>query len=726
MKTFIRLAMLVILVVAGLSNLPSAQAQAQDDQPGTKPLPAPEAQKVKEISDLPTDGAATDKLIIKFRDTTAFKEIDTAATSQAASALGGPVQPIYTLSMRALQMLNMQAGVSLKHRREMSGGAHVLTLPSTLSYADVRQIAERLAQLPDVEYVEPVQRFYATAHTVGPRKSPHKEVDAPEATPNDPDYTNQWHYKAPITGSFGANLPGAWDVTTGSLSIYIAVIDTGSLFTHPDLSSKLTTGASPGQRGYDFISDLVSANDGDARDPDPADPGDWDGTGSGCPFNCPSSWHGSHVAGTIGAATNNSAGVSGVNWLSKVVTIRALGKGGGDTDDIVDGIRWAAGMAVPGLPANPTPVRVINMSLGANSPGACSAAYQNAINDVVGNNVVVVVAAGNSNANSNYSPGNCANVITVAATNRNGNRASYSNYGTNVEIAAPGGDCPSTGSCVGEGVLSTLNNGTTSPATNTYEWYDGTSMATPHVAGIVSLMLSANPNLNPYQVLSILQNTATPFPNNGGQCDAVATRTCGSGIVNAAAAVIAARDTSGVPFKKVYLPMVLQQTSGSGGGGSLVNGGFEDTPQGKGWTVDSTPTDPIIQCGEENLRFPARTGQCAAWMGGFRSGIAVQATLQQQVTVPNNQPYLVFYQQIDSNEANCNADYAEVRINGTAVGGKIGICNNTTEQWQKKSVDLNAYKGQSVTLTFYLVVDNSAQTRTSSWQLDDIVFSSAP
>ena len=220
--------------------------------------------------------------------------------------------------------------------------------------------------------------------------------------------------------------------------------------------------------------------------------------------------------------------------------MRVLGKCGGYTSDIVDAIRWSAGLAVPGVPANANPARVLNMSLGG--PAACDANGQNctcesvmqsAINDALAANAVVVVAAGNDNADaSRFSPANCSGVITVAATGRAGQRASYSNYGPVVEIAAPGGDGPT--------VLSTLNTGATSPdpAGYTYGGYQGTSMATPHVSGIASLMLSINPSLTPAQVVSKIQTTARAFPTGTGRdCT---TALCGAGIVDAAAAVLSA------------------------------------------------------------------------------------------------------------------------------------------------------------------------------------------
>jgi serine protease len=230
------------------------------------------------------------------------------------------------------------------------------------------------------------------------------------------------------------------------------------------------------------------------------------------------------VAGTIAALTNNGTGVAGVAYGAKVVPVRVLGKCGGYTSDIADGIIWASGGTVSGVPNIAARAQVINMSLGGS--GACDTTTQNAINSARSRGTVVVVAAGNESQNaSNSNPANCAGVIAVAATNKSGGKASYSNYGTIVDVAAPGGD-------TGAGILSTLNAGTTSPGADSYASYMGTSMATPHVAGVVALMLSANPNLTPDDVAAKLKSTARAFP--------AACSGCGAGIVNAAAAVNAA------------------------------------------------------------------------------------------------------------------------------------------------------------------------------------------
>ncbi len=406
-----------------------------------------------------------------------------------------------------MQRLSAAAGVELRYFRAMSGDAHVLRLPDHLSVAELEGILDSLAALPDVEYVEPDQIMF------------------PLLTPNDPQYDSQWHYFE----EYGINLPEAWDITTGSSGVKIAVVDTG-ITDHVDLAGRWVG-------GYDFITNVPTANDDNGRDSDPHDPGNWitsaessSGTFAGCPVTN-SNWHGTHVAGTIGASGNNSNGVTGINWVSKIVPVRVLGKCGGFISDAADGMRWAAGLSVIGVPANANPAKVLNLSFGG--PGVCSATYQNAIDAINAVDAIIVVAAGNNSSSLNtnsFQPANCNGVLTVAATDRGGDKAYYSNYGTIVKISAPGGEVIPT---LQNGVLSTLNTGTTSPGADTYGYYAGTSMSAPHVSGVVSLMLSIDSSLNLTEVIQILQNTASDFPS-GSSCNS---STCGSGIVNAASAL---------------------------------------------------------------------------------------------------------------------------------------------------------------------------------------------
>ncbi len=351
----------------------------------------------------------------------------------------------------------------------------------------------------------------------------HVEIDAlrqPTSLPND-SYGAAYQWQL-FDAAAGIDLPSSWGQSSGN-GVVVAVLDTGTTL-HSDLSSHYL-------RGYDFISDGAIARDGDGRDADPSDMGDWTLAGE-CSASNPgakSSWHGTHVAGTIAALTGNGKGTAGVAPGANILPLRVLGKCGGYDSDIADAIVWAAGGKVPGVPMNANPAEVINLSLG--SPGACEAgsALQTAINSAVKAGTVVAAAAGNENANAAaFSPASCSNVITVGAVGRSGARASYSNHGANVDVSAPGGDH-------GEFVYSTYNAGATSPGAEGYAGLQGTSMAAPLVSGVVALMQSLNVN-TPAMVKVFLRKSARPFPTT---CDG-----CGSGIVDAAAALRAAKGTN--------------------------------------------------------------------------------------------------------------------------------------------------------------------------------------
>jgi hypothetical protein len=317
----------------------------------------------------------------------------------------------------------------------------------------------------------------------------------------------------------GMNVSGAWPRSKGAGTV-VAVIDTG-ITSHSDLNANLVP-------GYDFISDPNIARDGNGRDSNNTDAGD---TCDGAP----SSWHGTHVAGTIGAVAYNGRGVVGVAYETKIQPIRALGACGGYLSDISDALTWAVGGSVYGTPFNSNPADVVNMSLGG-SASQCSATFQTALNYAASRNATVIAAAGNENSPvSGTIPANCDKIITVGATGREGNRAGYSNYGPAVDISAPGGDF-STG--VESGIVSTYNDGETAPGGESYAYMQGTSMAAPHVAAVAAIMRStarsAGIPLSPAEIEEKLKATARPLP---GACD---TGGCGTGLVDAAAAARAA------------------------------------------------------------------------------------------------------------------------------------------------------------------------------------------
>jgi len=440
------------------------------------------------------DGETYDRFIVKYRDGSTARA--SSATLQR-SLLGA-------VSRAALGPANGKA-VSAAKLRRLGIGAELVQTSRKLDRVEAESLLRQLATDPEVEFVEVDARRYA------------------RLVPNDTYYNQyQWHFKDPVGG---INLPAAWDNATGA-GVVVAVLDTG-ITTHSDLDANILP-------GYDFISDTFVSRDGDARDANPRDEGDWNPVAGECYTGSPvqdSSWHGTHVAGTVAEVTNNAKGMAGGAFNAKVVPARVLGRCGGYTSDISDAVIWASGGTVAGVPANANPAEVINLSLGGS--GACSAVEQNAFNIAIANGSTVVVAAGNDAGNvSGYSPGNCAGVITVGATRITGGIASYSNYGTRIDISAPGGGGGVDGNPGGY-VWSTGNSGTTVPTTETYFGMGGTSMSAPHVAAVVALMQSvAETPLTPAQVLATLKSTARPFP-----VAPPANRPIGAGIVNAAAAV---------------------------------------------------------------------------------------------------------------------------------------------------------------------------------------------
>ncbi|GAA4870707.1 S8 family peptidase [Luteimonas vadosa] len=418
-----------------------------------------------------------DRFIVKYRDGSDAHASEAALAAKLKQAA------------RALPARASQKALDVQRLRRIATGADVVETNRKLDRAEAESLMRELGADPSVEYVEVDQLM------------------RPVFTPNDTNFSQQYGYG---TGAGGIRATQAWDSATGT-GVVVAVIDTGST-NHSDLNANMLP-------GYDFISDAAMARDGNGRDSNPNDEGDW--TTGECGPASGSSWHGTHVAGTVAAVTNNAKGVAGTAFNAKVVPVRVLGKCGGYTSDIADAIIWSSGGTVSGVPANANPAEVINMSLGGS--GTCSSTYQNAINGAVGRGSTVVVAAGNSNVNvSGAVPANCPNVVAVAATDSNGSRASFSNYGTGIDVSGPG-----------VGIMSTLNTGSTTPGSESYASYNGTSMAAPHVAGVVALMQSkATTPKTPAEIESLLKSTARALP---GTCSGG----CGAGIVDANAAVAA-------------------------------------------------------------------------------------------------------------------------------------------------------------------------------------------
>jgi serine protease len=473
-------------------------------------------------------GATYDRFIVKYREGTAER----ADTGKAKAAL-----------VRATKAGVAGKAVALGHLRRMSLGADVVKSDRKLDRAEAESLMREIAADPNVEYVEL------------------DKLNKPYLTPNDTNYSQQWGY----SGTYGIKANQAWDVTNGAGSV-VAVLDTG-ITNHSDLNANILP-------GYDFIVDTTVSNDGNGRDSDPSDPGDWTTAGQ-CGTGSPasnSSWHGTHVAGTIAAVTNNAKGVAGVAYGAKIVPARVLGTCGGYDSDIADAMIWASGGTVSGVPANANPAEVINLSLGGS--GACSSTTQAAINSAVSRGTTLAIAAGNDNTNvSNASPANCANVIAVGSITSTGARSSFSNYGAGVDIAAPGST-----------IMSTMNAGTTTPGAETYVNYSGTSMATPHVAGVIALIQAvATTPKTPAEVEALIKANYTPFPSTPSQ-------PIGPGILNAKA--------------------VVDATNGGGGGG----GGAGTLTKGVAATGLSAATGGyvkytmVVPAGATNLTFTTSGG----------------------------------------------------------------------------------------------------------------------
>ncbi len=408
-------------------------------------------------------------------------------------------------------------------------GEVIIRFENTLSAQSVAPLSVSGVNLRYIKAITSMTSLYKAAglsetQTLELARSLEARADVAEAhpnwllhtfkTPNDELYPLQWHYRA-------MNLVAAWDTEDGvSPEVVVAVVDTG-IIAHPDLVAKTLP-------GYDFITDTTNAGDGNGRDANPKDEGG------------KSDYHGSHVAGTVGASSNNSIGGSGVSWGARLLPVRGLGvSGGGSYDDILAGITWAAGRSVPGVPDNPHPAKVINLSLGADIKSSCPSDATTLFTSLANEGIIVVVAAGNFNSNAATTfPANCEGVITVGATSPTGNRAPYSNYGSNIDLMAPGGDL-SLSFTIGTGpdektfpagVLSTIQDS----SGYAYGFYEGTSMASPHVAGLVALMLAKDPNLSFQTVLTRLKEASTPLTSS--QCR-LAPSNCGAGLVDAAKAL---------------------------------------------------------------------------------------------------------------------------------------------------------------------------------------------
>ena len=443
-----------------------------------------------------------DRFVVTFENGSASgSAVDAAAAdANAVDVISDDVQSKIESSAKA-------AGANLVSGTVHADETATFTLSEKLTTDEAKAFIESVQAEGQVAHVEP--DFVMHAMTA----------------PNDPNYGQQWSLAA---SAAGIGVEGAWQHATGR-GVNVAVIDSGINANHPDLASKL-------HAGYDFMSDPRMSRDGDGRDANPQDEGDWMRAGD-CGANNPrqdqpSSWHGSHVSGIIGAATGNGEGMAGVARDAQIVPVRALGWCGGMSSDIADAITWATGGTVPGVPANPNPATVVNMSLGGSAP-SCPRVYQNAIDAATQRGAVIVVAAGNESQDvSRVTPANCRNVIVVGATGPKAGQSYFSNFGNGVTVSAPGGDARAGGV-----IQSTVDRGQTKPAGPTYGGMQGTSQAAPHVAGVVAMLKQLKPNMNVAEASRYLTAHATPLSSCRGGC--------GAGIIDAAASVAAAAGSNG-------------------------------------------------------------------------------------------------------------------------------------------------------------------------------------
>ena len=471
-----------------------------------------------------------------------------------------------------LSALAERTGLSVERYRSITDDIHVLHVARTGGGESTQELLVRLRADPEVQYAELDQ--YRFVHSV----------------PNDTLYSEQWYLMPPSPAMPSAiDAQTAWNTTTGSAGIVIADIDTGVRFDHPDLLS-----VSSGGRllpGYCFISDAVIANTSSCPGPDASDPGDWvtqadlstpECVNAGVTLTSVSSWHGTRVAGILGALSNNNTGIAGTTWAGMLLPVRAVGVCGGLDSDIISGMLWAAGIAVSGAPVNTTPASIINLSLGGS--GACPAFWQDAINQVTAKGVLIVASAGNESGPID-APANCSGVAGVVGLRQAGTKVGYSSLGPQAALGAPAGNCVNTPSdtapCI-DSLVTTTNLGSAGPGVNDYtgQYYCdqttgsyancpiganqyrtynlGTSFAAPQIAGIGALMRTVNAKLNSCQLISRLKEGALPYPQSSvgettqpplcpnaaaGTGECICTRdgqTCGAGMANAPGALAAA------------------------------------------------------------------------------------------------------------------------------------------------------------------------------------------
>ena len=566
--------------------------------------------------------AAPGRVIVKFR---AASPLLRAKASGDAS-----VESVRAKALGTRLGLSTQAGPAVADDTQV-------VLADGLDSAD---LAQRLSAEDDIEYAVPDERRVAFT-------APNDPLYGPGVPGNGPT-VGQWYLRAPTDAVRSSiDVETAWNVTQGSSAIVVAVLDTGVRFEHPDLLSVDAGGKL--LPGYDMIGDPATANDGDGRDADASDPGDWVssadlGQRGSTLYQCQpgpsnSSWHGTQTSALIGALTNNGIGMAGVAPNVLILPVRVLGKCGGYDSDIIAGMRWAAGIGVPGAPANPNRASVINLSLGG--AGSCSAAYRDAVSQVLAAGTVIVASAGNTAGHAVGAPANCDGVLAIAALRHAGTKVGFSDLGSQIALSAPGGNCINIapGMACLYPILTASNAGTTTPASSIYtDSFNpslGTSFSAPLVSGTVALMLAAQPTLTPSQIRLVLQSTARPFPYtrfnetdgtpvpmctapqfdaSGNPIDQAECNctidTCGAGMLDAGAAVSGAKNglaSAGVEAEGLWWNSPPGSESGWGlniaqQGNVLFATWFTYAASGKAWwlsmTASKTGSNPDTYAGQ--------------------------------------------------------------------------------------------------------------------------------
>ncbi|HEX5356663.1 MAG TPA: S8 family peptidase [Aquabacterium sp.] len=526
-------------------------------------------------------------------------------------------------SSHPMARLGARRGLTVADGRALGNQMHVATAQGLSSQA----LAASLSKDSDVLYAVPDRLRKPMSFSGAP-------TDPLFAASGGNPYVleGQWYLRQNnVTFKSATNAASAWSSATGN-GVTVAVLDSGVRFDHPDLTTKL-------ESGYNMISYASVSQVNGGRSADASDLGDWvDATdvnnvnaelhgNTGCTEQASSSWHGTKVAGIIGAETNNGVGMASMAPDVRLVPVRVLGKCGGWDSDILAGMRWAAGLSVPNVPANSHPAKVLNMSLGA--PDACPQTYKDVVAELTALNVVVVVSAGNDNGLAVSSPASCPGVIAVTGLRHTGTKVAFSSVGPEVSISAPGGNCVNVG--VGQTclypILTTSNTGVTVPIADgaggstysdsiSHPSY-GTSFSAPQVSGAVALMLEARPTLTPAAVRSLLMASARTFPTSGSSPGVAACHlpngavqdecyctqlTCGAGMldVNQAVqlaltnpvAVIARTPESAQPGQPIQFSG--SQSMASPGASTIVSyhwtlldgGGIVNS---SGWAADSSP-----------------------------------------------------------------------------------------------------------------------------------------